>query len=51
MDKKRLFLTIAEALSGVLGVIALVGNFALDAKESKAEVKQIGAKTDESSKN
>lgn len=38
MDKKRTVLTIVEALSGILSVIALVGNLIVDTKE----MKQIG---------
>ncbi len=39
MSKSRVILTLVEALSGVLSVIALIGNFAMDAKDT---TKQIG---------
>ena len=39
MKKASVWLTVAEALSGVLSVIALVGNLVVEAKEAK----QIGA--------
>ena len=35
MDKKRTILTVVEALSGVLSVIALIGNLIVDTKEAK----------------
>ncbi len=44
MRKASVFLAIAEAVSGVLSVIALVGNLIIDSKEAK-DVKQIGCDT------
>lgn len=35
MNKKRTILTVIEALSGILSVIALVGNLVVDTKEAK----------------
>lgn len=47
MKKASIFFAIAEALSGVLSVIALVGNLVVDAKEAK----QIGCDENVNTKN
>ncbi len=47
MKKSSLILTIVEALSGVLSVIALVGNLVVESKE----VKEIGCDENADTKN
>ena len=47
MKKASVILTIVEAISGLLSVIALAGNLIVDAKEAK----QIGCDENASTKN
>lgn len=47
MNKKTVILSIVEALSGVLSVVALVGGLIVDAKEAK----QIGCDENVDKKN
>lgn len=47
MNKKQVILTVVEALSGILSVVALVGNLIVDSKE----MKQIGCDVNANKKN